>query len=168
MYLIGFVKRWLPKLWKQANSATVTKYKSLPSPPLCFGHTTANHPPTAHCWFTLFGDQKQTIIQAHSSAGKIAKASYTVDCEVSLIEATYSNCSQSMETTTLPTLCFWHTTQSQPPTVRTVPRLLGNAGLDGKRPAIWVATLMAWATPVLKRKLLQPPSKFAQIYMYNV
>ena len=77
VYLTGFVKRWLQKSRKEANSAAVTKYKSLPSPPLCFGHTTANHPPTAHCVFTLIGDQKQTIIQAHSSPGKIAKASYT-------------------------------------------------------------------------------------------
>ena len=55
-----------------------------------------------HSGFTLIGDRKQTIIQAHTSPGKIAKASYTVDCNVSLNEAAYSNCIQSMETTTLP------------------------------------------------------------------
>ena len=51
--------------------------KKLLSPPLCFGQTTANHHPTPHCGFTLTGDQKQTIIQAYTSPGKIAKASYT-------------------------------------------------------------------------------------------
>ena len=54
------------------------KVQMPPSPPLCFGHTTANHPPTAHCGFTLISDQKQTIIQAYTRLGKIAKASYTV------------------------------------------------------------------------------------------
>ena len=52
--------------------------KKLSSPPLCFGQTTANHHPTPHCGLTLIGDQKQTIIQAYTSPGKIAKASYTV------------------------------------------------------------------------------------------
>ena len=52
--------------------------KTLLSPPLCFGQTTANHHPTPHCGLTLIGDQKQTIIQAYNSPGKIAKASYTV------------------------------------------------------------------------------------------
>ena len=45
-----------------ANSAAVPKYKKPPSPPLCFGHTAANHPPTAQCGFTLIGDQKKTVI----------------------------------------------------------------------------------------------------------
>ena len=51
---------------------------------------------------------------------------------------------------------------------RTVPGLFGKAGLDGKPPPFWEAT-MAWtrATPVLKRKLQQLPfSEFAQIYIY--
>ena len=34
--------------------------KKLPSPPLCFGQTTANHHHTPHCGLTLIGDQKQT------------------------------------------------------------------------------------------------------------
>ena len=48
---------------------------------------------------------------------------------------------------------------------RTVPGLIGKAGLDGKPPPFWEAT-MAWtrATPVLKRKLQQLPfSEFAQM-----
>ena len=48
---------------------------------------------------------------------------------------------------------------------RTVPGLFGKAGLDGKPPPFWEAT-MAWtrAAPVLKRKLQQLPfSEFAQI-----
>ena len=49
------------------------------SPPLCFAHTTANHPATAHCGLTLIGDQKQTIMQAYTRPGKIAMASYTVN-----------------------------------------------------------------------------------------
>ena len=36
---------------------------TLPSPVL-WSHSCPNHPPTAHCGFTLIGDQKQTIIQA--------------------------------------------------------------------------------------------------------
>ena len=47
----------------------------------------------------------------------------------------------------------------------TVPGLFGKAGLDGKPPPFWEAT-MAWtrAAPVLKRKLQQLPfSEFAQI-----
>ena len=52
---------------------------------------------------------------------------------------------------------------------RTVPGLFGKAGLDGKPPPFWEAT-MAWtrATPVLKRKRQQLPfSEFAQIYIYT-
>ena len=48
---------------------------------------------------------------------------------------------------------------------RTVPGLFGKAGLDGKPPPFWEAT-MAWprVTPVLKRKLQQLPfSEFAEI-----
>ena len=48
---------------------------------------------------------------------------------------------------------------------RTVPGLFGKAGLDGKPPPFWEAT-MAWtrAAPVLKRKLQQLPFiEFAQI-----
>ena len=52
--------------------------KKLPSPPLCFGQTTANHHPTPHCGLTLIGAQRQTITQAYTSPGKIVKASYTV------------------------------------------------------------------------------------------
>ena len=52
--------------------------KKLPSPPLCFGQTTANHHPTPHCGFTLIGNQKKTIIQAYTRPGKNAKASYSV------------------------------------------------------------------------------------------
>ena len=52
--------------------------EKLPSPPLYFGQTTANHPATPQYGFTLIGDQKQTIIQAYTSPGKIAKESYAV------------------------------------------------------------------------------------------
>ena len=34
---------------------------------------------SSHWGFTLIGDQKQTIIHAHTSPGKIAKPSYTVN-----------------------------------------------------------------------------------------
>ena len=44
--------------------------KAPPCPSLCSGHTTTNHPPTAHCGLTLMGDQKKTIIQAYTSPGK--------------------------------------------------------------------------------------------------
>ena len=48
---------------------------------------------------------------------------------------------------------------------RTVPGLFGKAGLDGKPPPFWEATMACTrATPVLKRKLQQLPfSEFAQI-----
>ena len=54
------------------------KVRKPPSSPLCFGHTAANHPTTSHFGFTLIGDQRQTIIQAYTSPGNIAKASHTV------------------------------------------------------------------------------------------
>ena len=54
------------------------KLEKLSLPTHVLWSQTANHPPTAHCGFTLIGDQKQTIIQAYTSPGKIAKASYTV------------------------------------------------------------------------------------------
>ena len=63
-----------------------------PCPPLCFGHTTANHQPTAHSGFILI-DQKQTIIQACTSPGKNCQG--ILHCKFSLNEATYSNCGQS-------------------------------------------------------------------------
>ena len=99
-YLTGVVKRCLQKWWKQATSAAVTKYKKPPSPPLCFGHTAANHPPTAHCGFTLIGDQKQTIIQAQTSPGKNCQG--ILHCKVSLNQVTYSNYSQSLKAAPLP------------------------------------------------------------------
>ena len=62
-------------LQSQSTKAT------LPTPVL-IAHTTANHPATAHCGLTLIGDQKQTIIQAYTRAGKIAKASHTVNSDL--------------------------------------------------------------------------------------
>ena len=59
---------------------------SILPPPLCFSQTTANHPPTAHCGFTLIGNQKQTIIQAYTRPGKTAKASYTVKTHLMELE----------------------------------------------------------------------------------
>ena len=46
-----------------------------PSPPLRFGNTTANHPPSANCGFTLIGDQKQTLYHSglHQSRSKEGK-----------------------------------------------------------------------------------------------
>ena len=61
----------------------------------------------------------------------------------------------------LPQPCAFDT----PLRARTVPGLFGKAGLDGKPPPFWEAT-MAWtrATPVLKRKLQELPfSEFAQM-----
>ena len=66
--------------------------EKLPSPPLCFGHTTANHLPTAQCGLTLIGDQKQIIIQLYTGAGKIANEGMLY-CKISLNKATNSNCS---------------------------------------------------------------------------
>ena len=134
--------------------------EKLPSPPLCFGQTTANHPPTPQCGFTLIGDQKQTIIHAYTGAGKIANEGM-LHCK---IVKSYLTRPQ--------TLTAVKVSKQQPPQpcafdtqlrVRTVPGLLGKAGLDGKPPQFWEAT-MAWtrATPVLKRKRQQLPfSEFA-------
>ena len=51
------------------------KIQKPPSPPLRFGNTTANHPPSAHCGFTLIGDQKQTLYHSglHQSRSKEGK-----------------------------------------------------------------------------------------------
>ena len=67
-------QRCLQKFWKQANSAAVQVQKP-PSPPLRFGNTTANHPPSANCGFTLIGDQKQTLYHSglHQSRSKEGK-----------------------------------------------------------------------------------------------
>ena len=113
------------KLSNQANSAAVTKFKKkLPSPPLYFGQTTANHHPTPNCRFTLIGDQKQTIIQAYASPGKIAKASYSVKSHLTRPQ----------------TLIAVKVSKQQPPQpcafdtqlrVRTFPGLFGKAGHNG-------------------------------------
>ena len=128
IYLTGFVKRCLKKLSNQANSAAVTKLnKKVPSPPLCFGQTTANHHPTPHCGLTLIGDQKQTIIQAYTSPGKIAKASYTVKSHLTRPQ-TLTPVKVSKQQPRQP--CAF----DRQLRVRTVPGLFGKAGLDGKPP----------------------------------
>ena len=73
------------------QTLTAVKVSKL-SPPLCFGHTTANHLPTPQCGFTLIGDQKRIIIQLYTGAGKIANEGMLY-CKISLNEATNSNCS---------------------------------------------------------------------------
>ena len=150
-YLTRFAKRWLLKSWKQEISAAITNYKNLPTPPLCFSHTLANHPPTAHSGLTLIGDEKQTIIQAYTRPGKIPKPSCTVKSYSSRPHSL--NAFKVSKQPSPSPLCFWHTTQSQPSTVRTVPELLKNAGHDGKPPGFWAATL-AWASQNLGGHLL--------------
>ena len=69
---------------------------------------------------------------------KIAKDPYTIKSHLSRPH-TLSTVKVSKQHPS-PALCFWHTTPSHPPTVRTVPVLLGKASLDGKPPPLLAAT----------------------------
>ena len=98
MYIYIYISNWIcqkvaAEIVKTSQFCCRHKLKEkLPSPPLCFGQTTANHPPTPQCGFTLIGDQKQTIIQAYTGAGKIANEGM-LHRKVPLNKATNSNCS---------------------------------------------------------------------------
>ena len=103
--------------------------EKLPSPPLCFGHTTANHLPTPQCGFTLIGDQKQIIIQLYTGAGKIANEGM-LHCKISLNKATQTLTAVKVSKQQLPQPCAFDTQLR----ARTVPGLFGKASLDGKPP----------------------------------
>ena len=63
IYISNWICQKVPaEIVKTSKFCYRHKVQEPPSPPLCFSHTTANHSPTAHCGFTLIGDQKQTFI----------------------------------------------------------------------------------------------------------
>lgn len=108
---------------KQPNQCCSHKIQKPASPTFCFAHTTSNQPPTAHRGLALIGDQYQTVIQPYTRPEKLVKASYTVNSHLTW------PCTSNPPS---PPFCYFHTTQSHPPTVRTVPGVFHKAALTAR------------------------------------